>query len=136
MQKITTAADLKNTIQQLEYKQSNEWPLLKEQFLDTYESLKPANLIKSTFKELTTAPDFKGSLLDTTLSLAAGYLSKKAVVGSTHNPLKQLFGALLQMAVTGIVSKNADEIKSTIMYLINNIFSVRSPSDSKKDIPA
>lgn len=129
MQKITTAADLKSAIQQLEKKQAVEWTLLHDQLLITYESLKPVNLIKGTLRELTTAPDFKGNILDTALSLAAGYLSKKVVVGATHNPLKYLFGALLQMGVTSIVSKNTDGIKSAARHVINNIF-------RKKDAPA
>jgi hypothetical protein len=112
MGQITTTGDLKMAIQQLEDKQAKEWPLLKEQFLTTYESLKPVNLIKSTFSELTAAPDFKEGIVNTSFSLAAGYLSKKIAVGSTWNPLKQLFGTLLQMGVTNLISNNIDEIKS------------------------
>jgi hypothetical protein len=128
MQKITSIAELKSAIQELEHQQVNEWPALKEQFLYTYESMKPINIIKNTFSELTSSPDLKGDLLNTTLSLAAGYISKKIAVGSTHNPLKNLFGSLLQMGVTNLVSKNADGIKSTTMNIINSIF-------NKKDTP-
>jgi hypothetical protein len=129
MQKITTAEDLKSAIQQLEKKQTVEWTLLHDQFLIAYESLRPVNLITGTLRELTTAPDFKGNILETTLSLAAGYLFKKVVVGATHNPLKLVFGTLLQMGITSIVSKNTDGIKSASRHVINNIF-------RKKDKPA
>lgn len=129
MQKITSIAELKNAIQELEYQQVNEWPALKEQFLETYENIKPINLIKNALSDLTTGPDLKGDLINTTLSLAAGFISKKIAVGSTHNPLKQLLGTLLQMGVTSIVSKNAEGIKSTTMTIINNIF-------SKKETPS
>jgi len=129
MQKITSIAELKSAIQELEYQQVNEWPALKEQFLETYENIKPINLIKNALSDLTTVPDLKGDLLNTTLSLAAGFISKKIAVGSTHNPLKQLLGTFLQMGVTSIVSKNADGIKSTTMNIINNIF-------SKKETPS
>lgn len=128
MQKITSITELKSAIQELEYQQVNEWPVLKEQFLNTYENMKPINLVKNALNDLTTSPDLKGDLLNTTLSLAAGFISKKIAVGTTHNPLKQLLGTLLQMGVTSIVSKNADGIKSTTMNIINNIF-------SKKDTP-
>ncbi len=127
MPKITNAIDLKNTIRQLENKQAEEWPLLKEQFLTSCESLKPINLLKNTLNELTKAPDFQGNLLDTSISLAAGYLTKKIVVGISHNPLKQILGSLLQMGVTSIASKNTDVIKSTVATLVNKFF-------SKKDI--
>lgn len=122
MKKITSITELRESIALLEIKQSNEGALLKEQFNLTYESFRPINLIKNTLNELTKSPDLKGDLLNASLSLATGYLSKKIAVGSTHNPFKQLLGTLLQMGVTSIVSKNAEGIKSTVAQLINNIF--------------
>ena len=123
MQKIITAVDLKKTIQQLEIRQTNELLSLKEELHIIHENLKPANLVKNTFRELTTAPEFKGNILDVALSLAAGYLSKKVVIGSTHNPLKQVLGTILQMGVTTMVSKNTDGIKSVTAKLISTVFS-------------
>jgi hypothetical protein len=119
MPKITSIEELQQAIQVLEIKQASELVLLKDQFKITYESLKPINLIKSTLKELTSVPDLKEDLLNTSVSLAAGYFSKKAIVGDTHNPIKQILGTLLQMGITSIVSKNADEIKSKIAKIIN-----------------
>jgi hypothetical protein len=122
MQKTITAIDLKNKIQLLEAKQANELFLLKENFYTTFESLKPVNIIKKTLTELTTTPNFKGNIIDTTVSIAAGYLSKKITVGATHNPLKQLLGTLLQIGVTNVVSKNTDGIKSIAARLITTVF--------------
>lgn len=119
---ITNIKELNAAILLLENKQAQERLLLKEQFELTYESLKPINLIKSTFKELVTAPDFKEDVLNTSISLAAGYLSKKIAVGSTKNPLKQILGGFLQMGVTSVVSKNADDIKSKFMDIISVVF--------------
>jgi len=130
MQTIKTTVDLKSTIQQLEYKQANELLLLKRQFHITYEGLKPANLIKSTFHELTTGPEFKGNILNATLSVAAGYLSKKVAIGSTHNPLKQILGTILQLGVTSVVSKNADGIKTVAAHLINTVNTVFRKKDT------
>ncbi|HEY0030150.1 MAG TPA: hypothetical protein VGC65_05285 [Bacteroidia bacterium] len=120
MKKITTVEELKASILLLETKQANEGLLLKAQFKITYENLRPVNLIKNTISDLVNGPDLKANLLTTTLSMAAGYLSKKAVIGSTHNPLKQVFGSLLQMGVTSLVSKNSDGIKSVMMQLLNS----------------
>ncbi len=80
MQPITNAAELKNAIQQLEQKQAEEWSLLKKECLTAVDSLKPVNIIKNTFHDLTTSPDFKKDLLGTLLSLAIGFVSKKAIV--------------------------------------------------------
>jgi hypothetical protein len=123
MPAITTVSELKSAIQQLEQKQKEEWMLLKHQSLHTFESLKPVNIIKTSFKELVTSPDFKEDVLGTLLSLAIGFLSKKMAVGSTNNPLKQLLGTILQLGVTEIVSKNSDGIKAKLLQLINKFFS-------------
>ena len=129
MQKITSVIELRESIRLLEIKHKNEGLLLKEQFNISVESIKPINLIKNTIAELVTQPDFKADLMKTTLSLAAGFLSKKIVVGSTHNPFKQMLGTLLQMGVTSIVSKNADGIKSTVSQLISNFLSKKETQE-------
>lgn len=131
MDKITNIAELNKAILLLEAKQSLESCMLKEQFKITYESLKPINFIRNTFKELVTAPDFKEDLLNTSLSLAAGYFSKKLAIGSTNNPFKQILGSFLQMGVTSIVSKNSDGIKSTIINLIQTLFTKKESEPYK-----
>lgn len=122
MEKITNTIELNAAILLLENRQTEEGFLLKEQFKITYEGLKPANLIRNTFKELVTAPDFKEDLLNTSLSLAAGYFSKKLAIGSTNNPFKQILGSFLQMGVTSIVSKNSDDIRTKFMDIVSIIF--------------
>jgi hypothetical protein len=125
MKKITSVTELKESILLLEIDQAREKILLKEQFVITYESFKPINLIKNTISKWATSPNIKEKLLDATMGITAGYLSKKAAVGSTHNPIKQLVGSLLQMGVASIVTKNADGIKSGVIDLIGNFLSKR-----------
>ncbi|MGZ4049084.1 MAG: hypothetical protein ACXVNN_06960, partial [Bacteroidia bacterium] len=91
MEKISSIDNLRESIRLLEFKKATESTLLKEQLKITYASLRPASLIKSAFNQLTAAPDFKNGIVSTTVGLAAGLLSKKIAVGSTRNPLKQLF---------------------------------------------
>jgi hypothetical protein len=122
MKNITTTLDLTNAIQLLEAKQANEWMLLKEQAHITHENLKPLNIIKSSIKGFSTTPDLKDNILNTTLSIAAGYLSKKVAIGNTHNPISQLMGTLLQIGVTSMVSKNTVGIKTIAAKLITTVF--------------
>ena len=129
MNKITTIAELKESIQELEIKQASDKALMVEEFKMTYENLKPINLIKNKITDIVTDPDLKKTMLDTTLSLAAGYLSKKMIVGSTHNPLKQLLGNLLQVGVTSYVSKNSEDIKSVVMSLVGNLMDKNKETD-------
>lgn len=130
---ITNTMELKNAIELLEIKQKEEGLILKEQCKITYESLKPTNLIKTTLKNLVT-PDLTGNILSSTLSLAAGYISKKAVIGSTHNPLKQLLGTILQMGVTSLVSKNTDGIKSVVSTLISSFLNKKNEPYNRSNI--
>jgi hypothetical protein len=126
MEKISSVIELRESILLLEIKKANELQLLKDQFKVTYESLKPVNLIKSKINELIESPDLKNNIINTTMGLAAGYLSKKALVGSTHNPLKQLLGTVLQIGVSSLVAKNSDGIKSTAVTLLHTLLSKRN----------
>ncbi len=132
MHKINSVADLRASILLLEIKQLKEGQLLKEQFNITSEGLKPANLVKNTLSELAASPGLKGNLLNATIGLAAGYVSKKVLVGATHNPLRQLLGAFLQMGVSGIVSKNPDGIKQAALKLVK-IFSRKKETTAQND---
>ncbi|MEQ1732698.1 MAG: hypothetical protein ABL940_03440 [Bacteroidia bacterium] len=114
MEQITTTAQLHTAIQLLKTEQQNKGVLLKEQAKITYESLKPANLIKHALNEIVSVPDLKENIFATTLSLAAGYLSKKAMIGTTINPIKQLLGTLLQMGVTSVLANNKEGIMSAV----------------------
>lgn len=97
----------------LEAKQSLELQALKDQFHVTYESLKPFNILRSAFKEVTTSPDIKDNLLNNAIGMTTGYLSKKVLVGSTHNPLKNIVGTLLQFAIGNVVAKHSSGLIAT-----------------------
>jgi hypothetical protein len=44
--------------------------------------------------------------------MATGYLTKKILVRSSHNPFKRILGNVLQFAITNIVAKRTDPLKS------------------------
>lgn len=119
---------LKESIALTQYKQAQELKLLKEQFYFTLESLKPVNLIKSAFHKVTSSPDIKGNLVNDAIGLTTGYLSKKVLVGTTRNPIKKLFGVLLQFAIAQVVAKHSDTIKSVGITLLQKVLKNRSIS--------
>lgn len=129
MRQITTLVELREEIALLETTQLSSEIALKEQFKITYDSLRPLNLIKSTFKDLTSAPDFKGDFLNSTMGIGAGYLTKKIIVGASHNPLKKLLGTLLQVGITSIVAKNGDGIKSVAIKVIGSLLPKKNTTD-------
>ncbi|MEP7238647.1 MAG: hypothetical protein ABI685_12300 [Ferruginibacter sp.] len=122
MSSITTSADLKKAIQQLELQQANELILLKAEYKITVEHLKPLNLLKNAFKKAVTSPDLKTDVFNAAIGLTSGVLAKKLMVGKTINPLKKLLGIIVEMTVAKKVTKNADEIKSAGSMILNSIF--------------
>jgi hypothetical protein len=121
MERITTIADLNLSILILAKKQAQESLELKELCKETFESIKPVNVIKSTFKNLVSAPDLKQDILNTSMSIAAGDVSKIMIIGSSSNPLKQFFGNFIQMGVTKIFADNSVWLKSMIALTISFI---------------
>lgn len=119
MNKITNIQELEIAIKQLEEKNRIEVQSLKLQLNNTYESFRPANLIKNTLIDLSKTPNLKKDFINTTLSFAAGYVSKKIIVGTSHNLVMKITGVILQMGVTDIFLKNADKIKSGILNAVN-----------------
>ena len=122
MKSISTSADLKLAIQQMEFQQASELILLKEEYNRTKEGMKPANLIKSTLKDVATSPGFKLDVFNAAIGLTTGILAKKLVIGSTLNPFKKILGIIVEMAVANKVAKNADGIKSTGSLIFNTLF--------------
>jgi hypothetical protein len=112
MKKINQTDLLNETIIRLENRQTLELYALKEQFELTYESLKPLNLIKSAFTEMTTSPNIKGNIINNVIGIATGYLTKKVLVGSTHNPFKKILGTLLQFVITNVATKHSNTLQS------------------------
>lgn len=111
MQKINSITDLREAIVKLENAHAIETKMLREQFNLTYESLKPINLIKSTFKEAALSVDLKDNIVNSTVGLVAGFLSKKIFEGVSRNPLKKLLGTALMFGITNIVTKNPETVK-------------------------
>lgn len=125
MKKKNETDALNDAISLLEIKRADEFLLLKEQFHITYESLKPINLIKSTFHEVAESSEIKNNIVSNVIGFTTGYLSKKVLVGVSRNPVKNLFGTLLQFAITNMVSKHSDGIKSLGENVLHRILKYR-----------
>lgn len=115
----------------LQDKRAKQFELLKEQLHATYESLKPFNLIKSTFQQISSSPEIKNNIFSTAIGIGTGLLSKKLWLGSSQNPVKKLFGTFLQFATANFVSKHSAGIKSTGVNLLQRFLQHRK--ESKKN---
>jgi hypothetical protein len=122
MQNISSAAELKDAIQLLEAEQSIKGQLLREQLFLTYEGLKPVNLLKNALKEISSTPYLIDNISGTAMGLLGGFLSKKIFVGVSGNLIRKLFGSVLQIGVTNLVTQNSEIIKSVGQALIRHFF--------------
>lgn len=122
---------LDEAILQVKAKKESELILLKEQFHATYESLRPVNLIKKAFSDVSASSTIKSSLIGNALGIGIGILSKKLIIGTTHNPLKKLIGIALEFAVAKVVSKNSQGIQSTGENLIQRFIRNRKEARVK-----
>lgn len=114
--------ELKDTIQLLEAEQAVKLQLLKENFRKTYESLHPAKLLKNTLKDISTSPYLANNLLSAGVGLAAGYASKKALIGGSSNVLRRFLGDILQLGVTNIIAQSPKTIRFLGRYISQRIF--------------
>jgi hypothetical protein len=124
---IHDAASLKAAIAELQERQMIEKQQLTEDFHAFTESLKPMNLIKSSFNKVTTTPGFGGNVLSAAMSVGAGLLSKNLLVGSSNTILKRVAGHAVKAGVTGIVAKKADKIKYAGLKLLTKIIGRKNP---------
>jgi hypothetical protein len=119
MEKINSSASLKIAISKLEEKQFNQGQILKEQFYLTYESLKPVNILKNTFKDLTDSNELTNNIMGTVIGLASGYLSKRIVTGASSSSFRKILGSFMQVAITNFVFRNPENIKSYIQSILH-----------------
>jgi hypothetical protein len=123
MQKITTSADLKGAIQELEMKQSLAWTSLKDEFLAVVETLKPVNILKEAVKNILASPDLKSNIVKAGFGLATGAVTTKLFMGKVTNPIsRMLAGAVIGMATSAGSSKAMIGIKSVGAVLLKKIF--------------
>jgi len=96
---------LNELILQTEKQSTYELALLKQQFRETYDSLKPVNIIKSVFHDLANSPDINNDLFSNAIGLGSGMLSKKLLMGSSDNPIRKVLGTVAEFAIANLVSK-------------------------------
>lgn len=121
MEKITTSAEIKLAIQNLEFEHEVQGKLLKQHFFDVFESFKPINLIKSTLQEVTSSPFLIDNVLSSTMGLLSGYISKKIAIGGSKSVIRKIVGSLLQFGVTNVVSQNSGILKTLGNFVIKHV---------------
>ena len=97
---------LDSKIAELENKQQRNLKELELELDITYQEFRPSKLLTRALNDITEETEVKTNILESVLSLAGGYLSKRILVGKTSSIFKNLFGYGVQYFATKIISKN------------------------------
>ena len=136
MKEINSEADLRDAIFQLESKWVEQGKMVKDQFHLAIESVRPINLIKSTFREAVASRDLKDNIVNTSVGMTAGYLSKIVFAGVMKTPLTKLLGTALMFGVTKLVARNPETVKSVGKGFFKMIRGKKGRRDRKTDYKA
>ncbi len=142
MKKTDSETRLREAIEQLEKQQAVETALLKEQFHLAAQSLQPISLLKKTFKAAAAAQDIKQDILNTSIGLGIGYLSKRLLNNGAKNTAKniskssskgtskKLIGAAILLGFAAVIAKNPEAIKSFGKNVLKQFLHKSSEEDS------
>jgi hypothetical protein len=133
---IKTMEQLAEAVLLLESRQELEGKQLREQFMRSYQSIRPANLVRSAIHEVTESQDLKDHLVSTGVGLVAGHVSKQAFESVSDSPVKQLIGTAIQFGVTNVVARHPEVVLAVgkgLFHLIRN--AVKSSETKKEQTP-
>lgn len=119
MAKQNSTDILKEKIRLLEIKQAEEVKVLKAQFDVTVENLKPVNLLKNAAKEFASSDELRVTLLESSVVLATGFLSKKIMDSTKGGPFIKLLTSLLQLVAPALVGQYSEQIQNFIMHYVD-----------------
>ncbi|MDP4289575.1 MAG: hypothetical protein Q8908_00685 [Bacteroidota bacterium] len=131
MQKISTGAELKEAIAQLEAKRDLQGKKVKDQFNSTYESFKTINLFKKMVLEIVTSPGLMSGIITTAIELTSRKsVKRKEVEGNTF---RNIIGTLFSTAITRLVDENTDAIVKFGQLVVKRMFQKRAKEQVKKE---
>ena len=120
--KISSKKELDEAIIELEKKKIYQRELINEQYHETVESLRPANLIKGVFNDIRHSPMAGSGILKTVAGLGIGMLTKNLLWGKSSSLIKRWLGNALKIGVAKTAVSNADKIKAYGVSIYNNLF--------------
>lgn len=119
--KVKPSDRLNAEIARLELQLSTEKLLLQAQLSNLSESVRPINLIKSTFQEFVSNEDPKSGFLNTGFGMATGFVAKNIFQLISNNPVKKGIGTVMMVGITNLIDKHP-ETWAAISGKIKNLF--------------
>jgi len=109
--------DLEVRIKELEALEARQMTALKMQAHDTFQSMRPVNLLKSAFSDVVGSKSVKQNALTASLTIGAGILIKKIITHRSKGLLGKVAGYGLQFLTTKLISKKLPAFKQKIADL-------------------
>jgi len=109
-------ASLRETIRVLEIRQAEERKDFNKQLKMTFDSLKPANLIKSTFKDIANHMEMKSNVFEAIIPLMTNFLSAKFLRFGRRNSFYRVIATMIQMSITNFTARH----RHTILEIFTN----------------
>ena len=140
MYNIKGIEELRARMQVLELQQGAQWKEMKSGVSDTYERLKPANLIRNAFDGLADTVDPDSDILKEGAAMLSGMIVNSIMSGSKNKPLKRwLTLALFSVASYFIAHYREDivdagnKVVSYISDRMNNVKVKRAARKARKE---
>lgn len=119
MRQLKSTEELKAAILELQAVRATEAQMMKERLNQTFESLKPANLLKNAVHEVESSPQLQDKLLTTGVALTVGQLSKFIFQRTSNSPFKRLIGSAIMLGVTNAIAQNPQVVRNIGLVLMN-----------------
>lgn len=119
---INNSHDLQAAVIELEKRKVIQEGLLKEQFHETRESLRPINIIKSSFSKITHSPEIRNGVFKTVAGIGIGLLTKNMFLGKAIPLVKSLVGNAVETSVEKTVKTGADTVKAYGTAIYHHLF--------------
>ena len=124
-----TAESLKEMIRELEKRHVEEGEQFKEQLDITIKNIKPANILKNIVNEFYSSENLMDEIINTAISVASGFVTKKIVVGNSKNQVLKLVGLAIQFGMTTLISKKFHVLKEKLNQFISHFLDEKEEKD-------
>ena len=121
MKEISTSAELKAAIAELEKKKEIQQLTIKGQFAEAKQVLNPVNIVKNTFSRVAEMPEVKKTLISTVVGIGIGYFASRAKAALKEEKLDRMVNNFIDQGLDKIVQRNPTGFISQAIALTKQV---------------
>ena len=121
MNQITTSAELKAAILELEKKKEIQKLTIKGQAHQAKQALNPVHFIKNTFSRVAETPEIKKILIGSIIGIGLGYIFKKVTTALQEEKLDNMVNKLVGHGMDKVVERNPNSLLSKAVSLTRQL---------------